>query len=445
MSTIAATLRPIPFPTATALRSNPAAQAFLLLRIAFIVAPILFGLDKFAEVMINDWPKYLAPEFNDLIPGSAQNAMYIVGAVEILAGIIVARHSPLRRPAGRGLARRHHRQPAAGGRLRRHRAARLRPADRRARAQPTGERELPSHSFSGTRTLRAEKSPSSRICSAAFANAAVATRASWLPTLMRLPPASAISPHGHAGDGKHVDGLGGRVAHGADLLRLASQRRVEHIGAGALVGLQARDRVVQVGVVAEVVLGARREREREADLRRGLGGRGDPLGRVARCRRCRARGPSPRSSRPTAPASAARVTARAASSGSGPVAVLHVHRDRQVSRRGEHRRVLHHLVERDVAVEPPEREREPGARGRQRLEAQCLPAPSRSPRPTGSGSRTALPRAVRGTPRLCSAGTWHLQSWGSLHTPPTTRAERFVRLGGCGYFQRRAVPATNCQ
>ena len=90
MSTIAATLRPIPFPTADAIRSNPAAQAFLLLRIGFTVAPILFGLDKFAEVMISDWPKYLAPEFNSLIPGSAQDAMYIVGAVEIVAGLVVA-------------------------------------------------------------------------------------------------------------------------------------------------------------------------------------------------------------------------------------------------------------------------------------------------------------------------------------------------------------------
>ena len=62
----------------------------MLLRIAFTVAPILFGLDKFAEVMITDWPKYLAPEFNDMIPGSAQDAMYIVGAVEIAAGIVVA-------------------------------------------------------------------------------------------------------------------------------------------------------------------------------------------------------------------------------------------------------------------------------------------------------------------------------------------------------------------
>ncbi len=89
-SAIAATLRPIPVPTASVLRSDPAAQAFMLLRIAFTVAPILFGLDKFAEVMINDWPKYLAPEFNDLIPGSGQDAMYIVGAVEIVAGLVVA-------------------------------------------------------------------------------------------------------------------------------------------------------------------------------------------------------------------------------------------------------------------------------------------------------------------------------------------------------------------
>jgi hypothetical protein len=62
----------------------------MLLRVGFTVAPILFGLDKFAEVMISDWPKYLAPEFNDLIPGSAADAMYIVGGVEILAGLIVA-------------------------------------------------------------------------------------------------------------------------------------------------------------------------------------------------------------------------------------------------------------------------------------------------------------------------------------------------------------------
>ena len=89
MSTLAATLRPIPLPRAAILRSDPATQAFMLLRIVFTVAPILFGLDKFAEVLNDNWAAYLAPEFNDLIPGSAQDAMYLVGIIEIAAGVVV--------------------------------------------------------------------------------------------------------------------------------------------------------------------------------------------------------------------------------------------------------------------------------------------------------------------------------------------------------------------
>jgi uncharacterized membrane protein YphA (DoxX/SURF4 family) len=87
---VAAALRPIPVPSSSALRRDPAAQAFTLLRVAFTVAPILFGLDKFTGLMIDDWTKYLAPEFNDLIPGSASDAMHIVGVVEIAAGLVVA-------------------------------------------------------------------------------------------------------------------------------------------------------------------------------------------------------------------------------------------------------------------------------------------------------------------------------------------------------------------
>ncbi len=90
MSTVPAALRPSPIPTSTALRSDPVAQAFLLLRIAFTVAPILFGIDKFAGVLTDDWTRYLAPAFNDDIPGSASDAMPIVGAVEIVAGLVVA-------------------------------------------------------------------------------------------------------------------------------------------------------------------------------------------------------------------------------------------------------------------------------------------------------------------------------------------------------------------
>lgn len=71
------------------LRSDPAYQAFVLLRIAFAVAPILFGLDKFFDVMVN-WEQYLAPWINEIVPGSAATAMHIVGVVEIAAGVLVA-------------------------------------------------------------------------------------------------------------------------------------------------------------------------------------------------------------------------------------------------------------------------------------------------------------------------------------------------------------------
>ena len=90
MSTLAAALRPTPVPERSTLRSDPAAQAFLLLRIAFTVAPIVFGLDKFANVLTDDWTKYLATQFNDIIPGNASDAMHMVGVVEIVAGLVVA-------------------------------------------------------------------------------------------------------------------------------------------------------------------------------------------------------------------------------------------------------------------------------------------------------------------------------------------------------------------
>jgi hypothetical protein len=69
-------------------RRDPAYQAFLLLRTVFTLAPILFGLDKFAHVLV-DWDNYLAPRVADNIPGSAHQIMYVVGVIEIVAGIIV--------------------------------------------------------------------------------------------------------------------------------------------------------------------------------------------------------------------------------------------------------------------------------------------------------------------------------------------------------------------
>ena len=76
-------------------------QAFTLLRIGFTVAPILFGLDKFLDWLV-DWQQYLAPEINDLVPGNAHQAMLAVGVIEIVAGL--ARSFGMGEPLGPELA-----------------------------------------------------------------------------------------------------------------------------------------------------------------------------------------------------------------------------------------------------------------------------------------------------------------------------------------------------
>jgi len=78
-----------PVSTSEARFDNPAYQAFWLLRIGFTVAPILFGLDKFAHVLVN-WDRYLAPWVDKIVPGTAHQAMYAVGVIEVVAGIVVA-------------------------------------------------------------------------------------------------------------------------------------------------------------------------------------------------------------------------------------------------------------------------------------------------------------------------------------------------------------------
>jgi hypothetical protein len=66
-----------------------ARQVFALLRIGFTAAPVLFGIDKFFNWSVH-WPDYLAPWINDIVPGSAQQFMYAVGVIEIVAGLTVA-------------------------------------------------------------------------------------------------------------------------------------------------------------------------------------------------------------------------------------------------------------------------------------------------------------------------------------------------------------------
>jgi hypothetical protein len=78
-----------PLATRTGLMRDPAYQAFVLLRSAFTLAPIGFGLDKFVNVL-TDWDRYLAPWINDIVPGSADQAMLMVGVVEVAAGVLVA-------------------------------------------------------------------------------------------------------------------------------------------------------------------------------------------------------------------------------------------------------------------------------------------------------------------------------------------------------------------
>lgn len=68
---------------------SPERQAFLLLRTVFTVAPILFGLDKFTNILAH-WTMYLAPQATAIVPLQPQTFMYIVGVVEIIAGVAVA-------------------------------------------------------------------------------------------------------------------------------------------------------------------------------------------------------------------------------------------------------------------------------------------------------------------------------------------------------------------
>lgn len=68
---------------------DPAYQAFLILRSAFTIAPILFGADKFFGLLVN-WDRYLAPSIASLSPFDVHQTMYVVGVIEIVAGLLVA-------------------------------------------------------------------------------------------------------------------------------------------------------------------------------------------------------------------------------------------------------------------------------------------------------------------------------------------------------------------
>ncbi len=66
--------------------SNPAVQAFWILRVGFTVAPIIAGVDKYLNLLVN-WDQYLPSFVNRMLGGAGHQFMYIVGVIEIVAGI----------------------------------------------------------------------------------------------------------------------------------------------------------------------------------------------------------------------------------------------------------------------------------------------------------------------------------------------------------------------
>ncbi len=68
---------------------GPAYQAYQILLFAFTVAPIVAGLDKFFDILV-DWDQYLTPIVPRVLHLGGHTFMMAAGVVEIIAGLIVA-------------------------------------------------------------------------------------------------------------------------------------------------------------------------------------------------------------------------------------------------------------------------------------------------------------------------------------------------------------------
>jgi uncharacterized membrane protein YphA (DoxX/SURF4 family) len=90
---MATTLSPAGAPTSD-VRGDATYQAYAVLRTAFTVAPIVFGLDKFTNLLVQ-WDRYLAPVLSNPLPVTPHQAMYAVGVIEVVAGIVVLLHPRL--------------------------------------------------------------------------------------------------------------------------------------------------------------------------------------------------------------------------------------------------------------------------------------------------------------------------------------------------------------
>jgi uncharacterized membrane protein YphA (DoxX/SURF4 family) len=70
-------------------QGSPGYQAYQILHLAFVVAPIVAGLDKFLHLLVN-WDMYLAPAIANLSPIGGHGLMLVIGVIEVVAGILVA-------------------------------------------------------------------------------------------------------------------------------------------------------------------------------------------------------------------------------------------------------------------------------------------------------------------------------------------------------------------
>ena len=75
-------------PAEPAVGRDPRFQAYVTMRIGYTVLPLAMGIDKFFNAMVS-WPQYLADWIDNIVPGTAQQFMYGVGAIEIAAGLLM--------------------------------------------------------------------------------------------------------------------------------------------------------------------------------------------------------------------------------------------------------------------------------------------------------------------------------------------------------------------
>ena len=122
-------------------------------------------------------------------------------------------------------------------------------------------------------------SPAQAVPDRREATASIAANAKLPPTEIRLTPSRASSATGrrtrpHQDVDRQIDGRDDR----ADDLRARGTRRVQHVGAGLLIGLQAGDRVVKILATVQEVLGPGRQHQARRAGVGDLRGGADALG-----------------------------------------------------------------------------------------------------------------------------------------------------------------------